>query len=61
MLIIKDINAEPRLHEHYILKESTPNKLESLTYIFCIKYDRALMLVWIRQDSGKVYCLRQTE
>lgn len=60
MLIIKDINAEPRLHEHYILKESTPNKLESLTYIFCIKYGRALMLVWIRQNVGKVYCLRQT-
>lgn len=41
MLIIKDINAEPRLHEHYILKEATPNKLESLTYILCIKYGRA--------------------
>lgn len=26
-----DTNAEPRLH--YILKDSTPNKLESLTYL----------------------------
>lgn len=60
MLIIKDINAKPRLHEHYILKESTPNKLELLTYISCIKYGQALMLVWIRQNVGKVYCLRQT-
>lgn len=28
-----DTNAEPRLHKHYILKDSTLNKLESLTYL----------------------------
>lgn len=28
-----DTNAEPRLHKHYILKDSIPNKLESLTYL----------------------------